>query len=167
MSRIKRLLLSGTIAVLIVLTVFVWAQEDAKRDAVKLSARGAFYQALSRDKRTELDGILIFTEEEIGKDDISWRLRPLEAPLYRGNYPAGVEKNRTIGDAKEALEYARSILEEQNRIGDHDEELVSIVHLAKDNLWLFRYWLVGYEGGVSGCVIDGNSGEYLKGWVEE
>ena len=167
MNRTKRFLISGMVAVLIVLAAVIWAQMDARQEAAKMSVVNAFYQALSRGERTELDGTLIFTEEEIGKDDISWRLRTLEAPPYRGNYPAGVEKNRTIGDEKEALAYARSILDERNKIGDDDEVLVSIVHLAKDNLWMFRYWLVGYEGGVSGCVIDGNSGEYLKGWVEE
>ncbi len=168
MSRIKRLLLSGAIAVLIVLTVFVWARMDERIDAAKMSANQAFHQAMRDGVKTEIGGVSLYTESSIGKSDISWRLRPLEAPPhYRDNTPYKRMKKQ-IGSAEEALEHALYILDDGKKRGVPDEEqLMEIVHLEKDNLWMFCYWLVGYEGGVSGCVIDGNSGEYLKGWVEE
>lgn len=168
MNRAKRLLISALTAIMIVIMTASCAWIDERIDAAKMSAREAFYYARLNGVKTEIGGVPLYTESSIGKSDISWRLRPLEAPPYRGQYPRGVEKGRTISDEQEALEYAWSICAERNKIEEYSKErLTEIVHLEKDNLWMFCYWLVGYEGGVSGCVIDGNSGEYLKGWVEE
>ena len=153
---------------LIVMSVLVCARIDERIDAAKLSACAAFYQAKRDGVKSQIGGVPLYTESSIGKSDISWRFRSLEAPPYRGQYPRGVEKGRTISDEQEALEYAWSICAEQNQINEYGKErLTTIVHLEKDNLWMFCYWLVGYDGGVSGYVIDGNSGKYLKGWVEE
>lgn len=164
----KRLMISMLASILIVSLVIAGAAVDAQIDAAKLSVKDAFYRAIRDGVKTEIGGVPLYTESSIGKSDISWRFRSLEAPPYRGQYPRGVEKGRTISDEQEALEYAWSICAEQNQINEYGKErLTTIVHLEKDNLWMFCYWLVGYDGGVSGYVIDGNSGKYLKGWVEE
>ncbi len=161
----------GRRAVLIVLSVVLLSaaviagwQIAENIEEGKLTARGAFYQAIEEGEKIELGGVAFYENNSIGRNNITWKRRGLEAPPPAQALEWLTEK-RVLYTQQEALEYARYLREAEN--APKEEELIKIVHLKRDNLWMFCYWMVDYEGGVSGYVVDGNTGDILKGWIEE
>lgn len=119
-----------------------------------------------------VDGVVVLEYEW----NSYWKDREITLVLNDYSDLAAVRTIERIDNAQQAGVIGQEILVEQKQKGWYTEfVLKSIVHSAQDNIWRFVYGIEAgdlppdtyYVGERVHVVIDGNTGAFIKAWMEE
>ncbi len=113
-----------------------------------------------------INGDIIYDEFELWYYDP----KPISEDIVQF-YTDGInifKEGRSIDTKEEAVEFGEELLKEYQEKGLYqDYRLLSISHAIIQNFWIYIYCHRDAIGGGTTIVVDGNHGEFMRGWISE